>query len=33
MSVKQGLVGAEALAAVTPNNNGRQKGDLAKLAK
>jgi hypothetical protein len=32
MSGKQGLVGAEVFAAVTPNNNGKLKGDLAKLA-
>ncbi len=31
MSVEQGLVGAECFAAVSPNNNGKLKKDLAKL--
>lgn len=32
MSEVEGLVGAETFAAVTPRNNGKLAGDLAKLA-
>ena len=32
MSEKEGLVGAETFAAVTPRNNGKLAADLAKLA-
>lgn len=32
MSTAEGLVGAETFAAVTPRNNGKLAGDLAKLA-